>query len=1045
MCREGGDESETDACDPCRSLEMKQLFGEFHMLYQERLHQLEIMDDAQEEVLRMKVRLLQSYVVDLSDQNNVLVQMMEELERETEWKVAALKAELQRPSLAQRLVPTEHLSGSTATQITVTPPEQMIEQEELRVQMASTEQLIHQLNVHLREANHSQEKSKAEVLEKEVKIQELQEIITDLHHDISWKDSETVSQLQEKHLLETTVQPLRQLLDAHEQRIYQVQTKQTARQAELEQKCSWIQQLEQDLEASRRLQEESQRQLGECHVPLAQAAAENEALQSQQLLETETLMSGLRTWEKASGNLSCEMPEHQWEEQAELQRRLADVQDELQKKEAATHRLQAELGDAGLLRVADKERLVTVQAELASYTATHSHSNASYRSQAARAETLQQKLSQAEAESARHSQRAEEYQRLLQDLKLELLSVTEQKNSARKELGVLELQVQSLRQEVAAEGERKQLEVSRMQQLEGELRASRRLCAQKEQITQRQDEQLRQAHGALQEKGLELERQRAEARSLDVRLQQAQQERAQSQAASSALREELQLLRERLQDSQQQQQEAGEQQPCPAWDAPRTHTHTGHTPPRPGRGSAEQVGAAGVCRPLGISHSAAPSRGGTASQPEARCVGVSRCQAPPPSAGQVSTRRLPCLRERGGRPGPGRAGGVLGVLPSPGLGTGAAAGALAHCPAGRLACRTLLGQLTSELSQWQQRHQGAVQQGHRQQHAATQLELKLQHSQEQARALQQQLQEQDASTQELREELSRRQGREDELQRQVQGAQERASLLESARQELQQQVTRQETALARLQEELEAAQARERQSGRRLSAAEATLQELTLTAASCHESQSQALEQLREKAQEAGALQAELARAQQREAQLQAEKGAHEDRLQRLHGELKKLQGFQQQSEQERHRLQQELNSVRQKFVASSSEVEALRSSLGAARSDSRRLQQESELVLANVSQWVQEQKQANENLGHKIRAQVKHIAQLTGEKEHRQEVLVHLQQENRCLKGEVDERRVECERLKVRGRRLAGRRLGAARRDFPRSAGPSATACSCR
>lgn len=45
--------------------------------------------------LQMKVRLLQSYVVDLSDQNNVLVQMMEELERETEWKVAALKAELQ--------------------------------------------------------------------------------------------------------------------------------------------------------------------------------------------------------------------------------------------------------------------------------------------------------------------------------------------------------------------------------------------------------------------------------------------------------------------------------------------------------------------------------------------------------------------------------------------------------------------------------------------------------------------------------------------------------------------------------------------------------------------------------------------------------------------------------------------------------------------------------------------------------------------------------------------------------------------------------------
>ncbi|KAM9122089.1 uncharacterized protein ACDP82_014052 isoform 3-T3 [Pangshura tecta] len=156
------DEGEADAHDPCCSFEMKQLFGEFHMLYQERLHQLEIMDDTQEEVLRMKVRLLQSYIMDLSDQNSVLVQMMEELERESEWKVATLEAEFQCPSLAQRPVPTEHLSGSTAAQITVTPPQQMMEQEELRVQLASKEQLIHQLNVHLREANHSQEKSKAE-------------------------------------------------------------------------------------------------------------------------------------------------------------------------------------------------------------------------------------------------------------------------------------------------------------------------------------------------------------------------------------------------------------------------------------------------------------------------------------------------------------------------------------------------------------------------------------------------------------------------------------------------------------------------------------------------------------------------------------------------------------------------------------------------------------------------------------------------------------------------------------------------------------------
>ncbi|GAB0195353.1 polyamine-modulated factor 1-binding protein 1 [Grus japonensis] len=49
-------------------------------------------------------------------------------------------------------------------------------------------------------------------------------------------------------------------LDAQEQRIYQLQTKQRERQAELEQIRSRIQQLSQDLEASHQLQEEAQKQ-----------------------------------------------------------------------------------------------------------------------------------------------------------------------------------------------------------------------------------------------------------------------------------------------------------------------------------------------------------------------------------------------------------------------------------------------------------------------------------------------------------------------------------------------------------------------------------------------------------------------------------------------------------------------------------------------------------------------------------------------------------------------------------------------------------------
>ncbi|XP_077687710.1 polyamine-modulated factor 1-binding protein 1 isoform X3 [Eretmochelys imbricata] len=634
-----------------------------------------------------------------------------------------------------------------------------------------------------------------------------------------------------------------------------------------------------------------------------------------------------------------------------------------------------------------------------------------------------------------------------------------------KALGKLELEVQRLRQDTAAEVVRKQLEVAKLQQLiqtlECKLRESRRLCAQREQVSpgdgnpeegqargpgptcvpsrrgrqisgrcgstcgarwrapvavglcrragpaggrrgpgqglrqcwsllaqvmQSREEQLRQAQAALQETELEGAKQRAEASSLDGRLRQAQQEREQSRAASGTLQEESQLLRQRRQDSQQQQQAAAQE---------------------------------------------------LVQQEERLLLAQSSLQS---TQEQLSERVAEVVRlEQASRRWE--------------------AEQLSSSMDEVEQSRKLLEHLKAELSQWKQRHRVAVQQGMQHQHSMAKMELKLGSSQEQAKALQQQLQEQASTQRALQEELSQLQGREEDLQRQLQRAQERESRLASEREALQQELRSseqaamlQESALAQLQAELEAAQARERQSTRTLTAAETTIQELMLKTASCQEKQREALKKLSETAQDMAALRAELVRTQAREAQL-------EEQMRRLNGELKTLQDFREQevrsfeeqlgeqrrcqekaqalaqrdeelvvfkvelaalkeklhgAAEERDRLQQELHVLRQKFVASSNEAEALRSSLGAARSDSRRLHCESELVLANVTQWVKEQKQANDKLGHKIREQIKHIAQLTGEKDHLQEVTARLQRENRRLKGEASERRIECERCKA-------------------------------
>ena len=57
------------------------------------------------------------------------------------------------------------------------------------------------------------------------------------------------------------------------------------------------------------------------------------------------------------------------------------------------------------------------------------------------------------------------------------------------------------------------------------------------------------------------------------------------------------------------------------------------------------------------------------------------------------------------------------------------------------------------------------------------------------------------------------------------------------------------------------------------------------------------------------------------------------------------------------NRLSAEVQSLESKLEASRDEIGAMRMSLDEARANSDRLHRESELVVANVNKWVQEQK----------------------------------------------------------------------------------------
>uniref|UniRef100_F6ZR14 Uncharacterized protein n=2 Tax=Ciona intestinalis TaxID=7719 RepID=F6ZR14_CIOIN len=75
-----------------RKWEMQQLMQEFQGLYTEKLHRLDESAAAEtEEIIKMKLRIMRSYVADLSEQNEVLAQTIEDIENEANHRVRELE------------------------------------------------------------------------------------------------------------------------------------------------------------------------------------------------------------------------------------------------------------------------------------------------------------------------------------------------------------------------------------------------------------------------------------------------------------------------------------------------------------------------------------------------------------------------------------------------------------------------------------------------------------------------------------------------------------------------------------------------------------------------------------------------------------------------------------------------------------------------------------------------------------------------------------------------------------------------------------------
>uniref|UniRef100_A0A8C2L9Z4 Polyamine modulated factor 1 binding protein 1 n=1 Tax=Cricetulus griseus TaxID=10029 RepID=A0A8C2L9Z4_CRIGR len=259
-------------------------------------------------------------------------------------------------------------------------------------------------------------------------------------------------------------------------------------------------------------------------------------------------------------------------------------------------------------------------------------------------------------------------------------------------------------------------------------------------------------------------------------------------------------------------------------------------------------------------------------------------------------------------------------------------------------------------------------------------------------------------------------------------------------QELNVEIARQKDSIMILQTQLDSAIQKEKNCLQTMVSKE-VYEDVLRKSGICQDDLTKALEKITHATSETKILQRSLQQTQERKAQLEDEIMAYEERMKKLNVELKKLQCFHKQSEQEvstfdkkleemssqvlqwqkQHQcdlkmlaaketqlreFQEEMTTLKENLLADEKEPCSV-SQRGTAK-ETCRLHRENDQIMCNMEQWAKEQKIANEKLGSKLREQIKYIAKLTGEKDQLHNIMVHLQQENKKLKNEIEEKKLK-------------------------------------
>ncbi|XP_068438028.1 trichohyalin-like isoform X2 [Clinocottus analis] len=264
--------------------DIKQLVHEFKGLYEQRLATLELDTSAtREDLLQKKVNFLRSYVNDLTDQNQVLLQTIEDLQKEADYNVSnwgiklwasdrildVSKVDLRTLLVDELVGPASHVPHSIGSLVQITS-----EKEDLKIQLQTKDMAISELERNLRENFQQKQKTATQVLESSERLVRLQSELSCLQR----LQKDNMKEIAEKDVCITKLRANIELLQREGADTHAQLSKLNVRTSELQQELRRKEEEWRQREDERRLKSEKENQEAEARRRQEQRRREEECV-----------------------------------------------------------------------------------------------------------------------------------------------------------------------------------------------------------------------------------------------------------------------------------------------------------------------------------------------------------------------------------------------------------------------------------------------------------------------------------------------------------------------------------------------------------------------------------------------------------------------------------------------------------------------------------------------------------------------------------------------------------------------------------------------